>query len=84
MFSECYQAALRPQKKLFFRICEVQDVNLISCQVYPGEVLPNLGEGEYYPACALTLEYGGLSCDLDSNIGDKTARVKEHYYMADS
>ena len=40
------------QQKFFFRICEVQDVNLILCQVFPGEVLPNLGGGEYYPACA--------------------------------
>ena len=62
-------------------------MNLILCQVFPGEVLPNLGEGEYYPACALTLECGGLICDLDSNIGDiilKTARVKRNYDMADS
>ena len=71
-------------KKILFQDLRGTICELDKCQVFPGEILPNVGEGEYYPACALTLEYGGLSCDLDSNIGDKTARVKGHYYMADS
>ena len=66
VFSECYRA--NQQRTFYFRIsvlnCDLdkknsisgsaryQDVNLILCQVFPGEVLPNMGEGEFYPACA--------------------------------
>ena len=55
-----------------------------------GEVLRNLGECEYYPACALTQDYGGVNLSLLDNVVvcQKTSRffsgavLKTHCKMA--
>ena len=51
------------KKKVPFQVLQGSRCELDQCRVFLGEVLPNLGECEWYPACALTQDFGRVICD---------------------
>ena len=52
------------KKKVPFQVLQGSRCELDKCRAFLGVVLPNLGECECYPACALTQDFGRVICDF--------------------